>query len=66
MTSMSKISLILMGLTAMPLLAQFDSATVLGLVRDASGLGIPKAKLKLSNTRTGIDGGSKLFNKRWL
>ena len=52
---MSKILLIVMGLAAMPLLAQFDSATVLGAVRDSSGLGIPKAKLRLSNTRTGVE-----------
>ncbi|MFO0364952.1 MAG: carboxypeptidase-like regulatory domain-containing protein, partial [Acidobacteriota bacterium] len=52
---MRRFLLCLLALAARPLSAQFDSATVLGLVRDSSGLGIPKAKLKLTNVRTGIE-----------
>ena len=52
---MSRIPFCLLALAATPLFAQFDSATVLGLVRDPSGLGLPKAKLKLTNVRTGVE-----------
>lgn len=44
-----------MGMLALPLLAQFDSATVLGTVNDSTGLGIPQAKIRLTNVRTGVD-----------
>ncbi len=36
------------------LLAQFDSATVLGTVRDASGGGISNANVRLENIKTGV------------
>jgi hypothetical protein len=35
--------------------AQFDTATVLGTVRDASGAVVPNATVKLRNTATGIE-----------
>ncbi len=56
---MSRYSLCLLALLATPLCAQFDSATVLGVVRDSSGLGVPKAKLKLTNVRTGVEAASE-------
>ena len=34
--------------------AQFESGVVLGAVRDASGAGVPNAKLELLNTETGV------------
>src|SRR5437763_14555886 len=34
--------------------AQFDTATVVGVVRDASGGVVPDAKVTLSNTATGV------------
>jgi hypothetical protein len=35
--------------------AQFDSAAVLGVVRDSSGLAVQTAKVKLKNVRTGVE-----------
>src|SRR5438067_13260813 len=34
--------------------AQFDTATVVGVVRDASGGVVPDAKVTLTNTATGV------------
>src|SRR5689334_7441632 len=53
-------------------LAQFETATVLGTVRDTSGAVIPDALVTLTNTRTGIvsntktnaDGDYEFFNVR--
>src|SRR5579884_4120080 len=36
-------------------LAQFETAEVLGTIRDASGAGVPNAKVKLHNQDTGIE-----------
>ena len=41
-------------LTITPALGQFDSASVLGTVRDSSGATIPAAKVTLENIKTGI------------
>jgi hypothetical protein len=49
------ISLVLLTLlSVVPAAAQFDSASVLGTVRDASGAAMPDAKVTLENTKTGI------------
>jgi hypothetical protein len=42
-------------LAAVPLWAQFQSAEVLGTVRDASGSPVPKATVTLTNADTGIE-----------
>ncbi len=39
---------------ASPALAQFETATVVGTVRDASGGTVPDAKVTLTNTQTGV------------
>src|SRR5260370_9143699 len=55
MSRFSKTSLILVFLLAASLLfAQFDTAEVLGTVRDASGGAIAKAHVTLTNQDTGI------------
>ena len=41
-------------LQGVPLFAQFETAEVLGTVRDASGGGVPKAAVTLTNQNTGI------------
>ncbi len=46
------ISLLL--LFSMPAQAQFDSATVLGMIRDASGAALPNVTITLKNNATGI------------
>src|SRR5262249_53958192 len=46
--------LILFGLIAVPASAQFDTAAVVGAVRDASGATVPDAKITLTSTATGI------------
>ena len=41
-------------LTLTPVFGQFDSASVLGTVRDSSGAAVPAAKVTLENIKTGI------------
>ena len=38
--------------------AQFDTATVVGMIRDANGAVVPNASVKLKNTATGIEASS--------
>ena len=42
-------------LSAMPVLAQFDTAEVLGTIRDHSGAVVPGAAVTLLNVNTGIE-----------
>src|SRR4051794_39041451 len=49
-----KLGLFALVLTAAPLLAQFDTAEVLGTVRDNSGSVVPKASITIVNQGTGI------------
>src|SRR5262252_7358782 len=49
-----KRSILALFLTAAPLMAQFDTAEVLGTIRDASGSVIAKASVVLTNQGTGI------------
>src|SRR5206468_2404878 len=49
-----KLSVISLFLIAAPLLAQFDTAEVLGTVRDNSGSVVSKAAIVLTNQGTGI------------
>src|SRR5919201_328980 len=41
-------------LAASPAFAQFETATVVGTVRDSSGAVVPEAKVTLTNTQTGV------------
>ncbi|HEY1336178.1 MAG TPA: TonB-dependent receptor [Bryobacteraceae bacterium] len=50
-----KLTLLALLATAAPLLAQFDTAEVLGTVRDNSGLVVSKAAIVLLNQNTGIE-----------
>ena len=50
-----KLSLFALFLTAAPLLAQFDTAEVLGTVRDNSGSVVPKASIVITNQGTGSE-----------
>src|SRR5262245_17048492 len=45
---------LLLSLLPRPALAQFDSASVVGTVRDTSGSVVPGANVTLTNTATGI------------
>ena len=47
--------LMVLFLTSQRIYAQFDTATVLGTVRDASGAVVPNATVKLRNIATGIE-----------
>ncbi|MFN2445908.1 MAG: TonB-dependent receptor domain-containing protein [Vicinamibacterales bacterium] len=53
MTRTLVVLLVLFGLAA-PAWAQFETATVVGTVRDSSGAGVPGAKVTLTNTATGV------------
>jgi hypothetical protein len=48
------ISLVLSLLVALPAAAQFETATVVGTVRDSSGGVVADAKVTLTNTQTGV------------
>src|SRR5215471_6514884 len=50
----SAITIALMMLPGLSAWAQFESASVLGYVRDASGAAVPNATVTLTNTATGI------------
>ncbi len=45
---------VLVILNSLPIGAQFDTAVVLGTVRDGSGAVVPAASITLKNTETGI------------
>ena len=45
---------VLFCVVGVPALAQFDSATVLGTIRDASGAALPNANVTIRNLATGI------------
>jgi hypothetical protein len=45
---------VLVVLHSLPIGAQFDTAVVLGTVRDGSGAVVPAASITLKNTETGI------------
>src|SRR5678816_4201849 len=48
------LSLLVLLVGATAAFAQFDTATVLGTVNDATGAAVPKATVTLKNTATGI------------
>jgi len=49
------VALVLFLVAALPAVAQFDSATVLGTVTDPSGAVIARSQVKLRNTATGLE-----------
>lgn len=59
-------------LTAVPARAQFETATVVGTVKDSTGAVVPAAKVTLTNTQTGVsaertsdaNGNYEFFNVR--
>lgn len=51
---MRRFLVVAMFLCGVPLLAQYDTATVLGTVTDSSGALMPNAKITLLNTQTGV------------
>jgi outer membrane receptor protein involved in Fe transport len=51
---MRSLLLVACVLLASPASAQFETATVVGTVRDASGAVVPEAKVTLLNTQTGV------------
>src|SRR5213083_674611 len=63
---------ILLVVTAPVAIAQFETASVLGTIRDTSGAVVPNAAVTLTNTRTSavaatktdIDGNYEFFNVR--
>ena len=54
MKKLAALAIILMSMTARPAHAQFETATVLGTVRDASSAVVPDASVTLTNTATGV------------
>ncbi len=54
---------VLLLLTAQNVQAQFDTATVVGTIRDANGAVLPNAVVKLKNTATGIEASSTTDNE---
>ena len=53
---MKRIVLVLLALLAVsaPAWAQFETATVVGTVKDSTGAVVPGAKVTLTNTQTGV------------
>jgi hypothetical protein len=49
-----RVSVLVFSITVATLFAQFEAATVLGTIRDASGAVIPRCKVTLENTSTGV------------
>lgn len=50
----SLLAVVLLVLTGIPAMAQFESASVLGYVHDSSGAAVPNSTVTLTNTATGI------------
>ena len=48
------LSVVVFSITVPTLFAQFEAATVLGTIRDTSGAVIPRCKVTLENTSTGV------------